>query len=237
MAPQRTWWSATRATFVRALLLAAAAALVSAEGLRGRATAATSNTGRPAFPSDISIAEHGARGQRAVDLLGARLSDVAAWYGKTPTQFRDVLRRDGSYRLDTKGRVFVEENSVPVPRTQGNSSAAHRELDVVDGLLVPTALTFTLHSRPGASRTIYLDFDGATLTNTAWGTGLTAAAFNLDGVTGFSTTELQRVKGDAYPNFCSTRKTRIALSSTELQRVNFWKGDALRSLPTHLCST
>ncbi len=172
-----------------------------------------------------------------MDLLGARLSDVAAWYGKTPTQFRDVLRRDGSYRLDTKGRVFVEENSVPVPRTQGNSSAAHRELDVVDGLLVPTALTFTLHSRPGASRTIYLDFDGATLTNTAWGTGLTAAAFNLDGVTGFSTTELQRVKGDAYPNFCSTRKTRIALSSTELQRVNFWKGDALRSLPTHLCST
>jgi hypothetical protein len=35
---------------------------------------------KPPFPT-VSLPEH-ARGQRAIELLGARLPEVAAWYGK-----------------------------------------------------------------------------------------------------------------------------------------------------------
>jgi PKD repeat protein len=56
-----------------------------------------------------------------------------------------------------------------------------------------------LHSRPGSKRTVHLDFDGATLVNTAWNTSstpsITALPFDLDGVPySFSTAELQRIQ-------------------------------------------
>jgi hypothetical protein len=183
-----------RATLCVALLAACQGQSAAGRGsLRGRGAA----SGAAPFPAGIALSEHGARGQRAVDLLGARLLDVAIWYGKTPTQFRDLLRKDGTLRLDSQGRMFVEEDNLPRPHPNA-TGAPHRELDVVDGLLVPDAQTFTLHSRPGSQRTIYLDFDGATLTNTAWNTAasptITAGEFNLDGTTGFSSAELQTMQ-------------------------------------------
>ena len=50
--------------------------------------------------------------------------------------------------------------------------------------VVPLSSTFSLHSRPGSKRTIYLDFDGATLEGTAWNSGgntITAIAYDFDG--------------------------------------------------------
>lgn len=38
---------------------------------------------RPAFP-EIALAAKEAAGQKAIDMLGARLPAVAAWYGKSP---------------------------------------------------------------------------------------------------------------------------------------------------------
>ena len=60
-----------------------------------------------------------------------------------------------------------------------------------------TSQTFKLHSRPGATRKIFLDFDGATVSNTGWnGTGKgkvpngTHTGFSLDGSPStFSTAE------------------------------------------------
>jgi hypothetical protein len=59
--------------------------------------------------------------------------------------------------------------------------------------------TFLLHSRPGAQRTIYLDFDGAVIKDTAWNGGggeITAQPFDSDGHvdTNFSAEELQRIQ-------------------------------------------
>lgn len=53
--------------------------------------------------------------------------------------------------------------------------------------LYPLAETFVLHSRPGAAKVIYLDFDGHTTANTPWNSGVNAnvnivtPAFDLDG--------------------------------------------------------
>jgi PKD repeat protein len=145
------------------------------------------------FPSGISLAEHGASGQHAVELLGARLVDVAGWYSKNSSVFADLLRHDATLRLDTSGHVFVVDSTA----TQ-RAEAATVGQDRLAQFTTPEANTFNLHSHPGSSRTIYLDFNGATLSGTAWNRAsslsrIVAVEFNLDGVTGFNSEELLKV--------------------------------------------
>lgn len=62
----------------------------------------------------------------------------------------------------------------------------------------PLSKTFLLHSRPGARRTIYLDFDGERVCNSGW-TGetndcISAPAFDTDGRSGFSAGERRAIQ-------------------------------------------
>ncbi len=149
---------------------------------------------KPRFPQ-LDLPDRHSGGQRAIDGLGTRLSEVANWYGKSPDEFRGMLMKDRRMRLDKRGRVFiVEELDQPMHATPVSAA----DTSLLDGTLLPLDQTFLLHSRPGAKRTIYLNFKGATLTGTAWnGTGgsLTALPFDIDGIPyTFSTTELQRIQ-------------------------------------------
>lgn len=150
---------------------------------------------RPAFP-ELSLPRMGASGQQAIDQLAARLPEVAAWYRRSPEQLRDMLLRDApQLRLDDKGRLFVvDELQQPLPSrpTQAADQSATEAL-------VPLNQTFTLHSRPGAQRTVYLDFNGAVLTGTAWNTAgrptINALPFDSDGNTSvLSDPELERIQ-------------------------------------------
>jgi PKD repeat protein len=60
---------------------------------------------------------------------------------------------------------------------------------------IAPADTFKLHSKPGASNVIFLDFDGHSFSSTAWGAGtINARPFDTDGNSAsFSTTELTAV--------------------------------------------
>ncbi len=148
---------------------------------------------KPPYPH-LALPDRQAGGQRAIDLLGSRLPEVASWYGKSPGEFKALLLKDRRMRIDQRGRVFViEELDQPLPATQ--ASAANSGL--LDGTLAPLNQTFLLHSRPSAKRTIYLNFKGATLTGTAWnGSGsISALPFDLDGLPySNSTAELQRIQ-------------------------------------------
>ena len=175
-------------------LLAMGLALSGTAGAAGPAADHVPHTARPAFPQ-ITLPEHGSHGQRAVDLLGSRLPEVANYYGKSPDEFKALLLRDRTHRLDKRGRVFiVDELDRPLPATPAPAAST----GLLDGTLAPLDQTFLLHSRPGAKRTIYLNFKGATLTGTAWnssGTSITALPFDLDGLPySFNTTELQRIQ-------------------------------------------
>lgn len=170
------------------------ASLVNPAGAAGPATPGVPHAAKPAFPS-ITLPERGARGQRAIDLLGDRLPEVAAFYGKSPDEFRAHLLSDRTWRLDQRGRVFiVEELDKPLPATPASAAST----SLLDGSLQPLDQTFLLHSKPGAQRTIYLNFKGATVTGTAWnssGNSLTALPFDTDGIPySFSTAELQRIQ-------------------------------------------
>ncbi|MCA3559834.1 MAG: PKD domain-containing protein [Aestuariivirga sp.] len=149
---------------------------------------------RPSFPV-LKFAENNVSGRTAVDRLGARLPEVASWYGKSADQLRNLLLTDRRVRLDKEGRMFVvEELDAPL-----QAAAPGAQRGTGDGQLAPLAQTFRLHSKPGSNRTIYLDFDGATLTGTAWNTAgktITAKPFDIDGAvnTAFSAAELQRIQ-------------------------------------------
>lgn len=143
----------------------------------------------------LSLAEARSEGARAVELLGDRLPEVAAHYRKSPEEFAALLLADRSLKLDRNGRLFVEEGFRPPPFTNSPLVSAD---SAVDGTLAPLDQTFLLHSRPGAKRTIYLNFKGATLNGTAWNgsaTTVTALPFDLDGLPySYNTTELQRIQ-------------------------------------------
>lgn len=179
--------------FVKLLGLCLLAAGGSAQAA-GSAKPVVPHVQKGPFPQ-ISLPDRQSGGQRAIDLLGARLPDVAAWYRKSPDEFKAMLLNDKRMRLDQRGRLFaVDELDAPLPATPASAAST----GLLDGTLAPLDQTFLLHSRPGAPRTIYLNFKGATLTGTAWnasGTTITALPFDLDGIPySFSTTELQRIQ-------------------------------------------
>lgn len=174
-----------------ALSLAAAAPMTA---WSAEAAAPALHPAKPAFPA-LALPQRHVQGAQAVQQLGARLPEVAAWYGKSAEEFKALLVNDRTLRLDAKARLFVQDELV-APLPEAAAALSPGEQSVLDGTLLPVDQTFLLHSKPGARRTIYLNFKGATLTNTAWNSGtITAAPFDLDGVPGtFSTAELQRIQ-------------------------------------------
>lgn len=143
---------------------------------------------KPAFPL-VRLNEN-SNGEKAIANLGARLPEVAAYYGKTVSEFAKQLRTDRSAWIDRSGRLFFIEAAL----TSSGSDLA------VPGAIYPPEQTFLLHSRPGSKRKIYLDFNGHTTTGSAWNTSygidpIVSPAFDLDGVPGtFSSTELAMIQ-------------------------------------------
>jgi len=70
-----------------------------------------------------------------------------------------------------------------------------RALEVPFEPRLPLSDTFRLHSRPTATKRIYLDFDGHTASGTAWGGTIVTPAFSLDSdYAAFSNSELTRIQ-------------------------------------------
>ncbi len=136
------------------------------------------------------------RGEAAVQALGAKLPEVAAWYGMTSAQFAAMLRGDPHAWLDRSGRLLFIDAHPPLP--EGAEATGSGGLEAAAPF--PLEETFRLHSRPGAKRTIYLDFDGHVSTGTAWNTyfnlsTIDAKPFDLDGdPLSFNATERERIQ-------------------------------------------
>jgi Putative Ig domain len=88
--------------------------------------------------------------------------------------------------------------SIPLPPPEliaAESNAGNAGANLTD--LAPLADTFRLHSRPSATKTIYLDFDGFTAVGTPWkpNAPLVSPAWDLQGDGSFSDAELRRIQG------------------------------------------
>lgn len=166
-------------------LLGALPALLLAAVVAGPASAAVT-------APQVQLPAEGVGGQQAIDMLGPQFEAVAAWHRRSPDAFRRMLLSDPHMRLDSVGRLYAIDHldrALAAPPVMAATTAiAYAPLD----------RTFELHSRPTAKRTIYLDFTGATLSDTAWnssGGTITALPYDTDGDSGsFSDTEKQVIQ-------------------------------------------
>lgn len=133
------------------------------------------------------------RGEEAIRALGGNLPTVARAHRRTPDQLNLQLRIDRALAVDPRGRLLytdpLPEGGLPLMQGSGDSSPA------------PLADTFKLHSKPGSSRILHLDFDGHVLSGTAWnqnnngGLDIVAPPFDTDGNPGvFSDDERRRIQ-------------------------------------------
>jgi hypothetical protein len=154
-------------------LLALAAFGVSTLMCASAATAGLS-TAAPADDPD-RILDRNVSGAAAVRALGDDLDLVAQRYDRTSGELAALLRDDPSLWVDPTGLLHVKE---PLPTRLVESAPQAGPF--------PNQNTFALHSRLGAQRTIFLDFDGGPVSGTAWNDSYTIPtssqpAFDLDG--------------------------------------------------------
>ena len=94
-------------------------------------------------------------------------------------------------RADRRGGIFYED---PAHSGDAQADSASEAFSISE---VTPANVFQLHSKPGASRVVYLDMDGHSVSGTAWNAASGIAShdmqpFDTDGVPGsFSTSEIE----------------------------------------------
>ena len=174
------------------------AAGLSAVALRGR-NFVRPDSPEPGFPVGIHIPAK-ARGEAAIAALGGRLPEVAAFHDKSPQQLREHFRSDPSLWVDQDGGLFYAcppecEDCAKAEAPEAGPTA--ESIEPTDPPPYDTSEAFLLHSRPGAKRVIYLDFDGHYDTTGRWKkSGAESPPFDLDGnEASFNSTELNRIIG------------------------------------------
>lgn len=127
------------------------------------------------------------RGAQAIEALADRLPDVARAHGLDPQRLATMLRTQPSLGVDVEGRLTFACDGLAVrpgaaPRDAITPSSSFAQ--IAAGTAVDV---FQLHSLPGATRVIYLDFTGHTTSGTIWNSSFTGGAtivsapFDLDG--------------------------------------------------------
>ncbi len=176
-----------------------------------------------AEPSPVKctvILEKPSSGAETVPLLGSNIGFAAANNSLTVQQLINLLTNNPTFHLDMCGFGFYAESMIvpqmsPLPAEdlyQPGSIATKTTLKS-NGITTDYKSVFKLHSNPGSKKTIYLDFDGEKIENTAWNknfnNGITwvASGFSQDAdFSKFSESELdviqsvwQRVAEDFSP--------------------------------------
>ncbi len=132
-------------------------------------------------------------GDAAVAAAGEHFADVARLNKTDIDTLRERLHNDATLRVDRTGMVSVVEPTPSQKAPTGRATAPEKGP-------YPYAQTFRLHSKPGSSKVIYLDFDGTVISGTTWNNyyGLPAGfygGYSLDGDPAFSTTEMDAIQG------------------------------------------
>jgi PKD repeat protein len=131
--------------------------------------------------------------------LGPEIAEMAKWYGYGEAEFRKMLSEERSMRADRQGYLHYVCAGLVAPAGGATGAAA-----TVTQPTYALTDTFRLHSRPGASKVIYLDFDGHVTSGTSWnssyngGTSFTTPAYDIgdgSGVATMSNAELTRIQG------------------------------------------
>ena len=132
-------------------------------------------------------------GQEAIDSLGVKLPQVAGAYGLTADELKILFLTDPTLYVDSNGELFYADE--PFPEDLAASVAKQPGMDAAP---FDPSQTFLLHSLPGASHVIYLDFDGhTTVAGTSWngGASIVSPPYDIDGDPNtFNAAEIERIQ-------------------------------------------
>lgn len=168
------------------VLMVSAVSLPGLAGVIGTADAA---------PSPAAIARWS--GQAAINRLGSRLPAVAAANSLSTAEFREHLLEDSTLSVDERDTLIYTEPALPASVIAAGSSATVFDTTIAE------SDTFLLHSKPDATRVIFIDVDGHLLSGTAW-----------NGSTG----------GDCYAEPYDSDNSPNTFSSTERQQIiGMWR--------------
>jgi len=129
------------------------------------------------------------QGKDALTKVQSRLAEVAQRNGLPEQKLLDTLASDKTSWLDKDGRLFFREPGLTT--TEKAPEASPRW--ATEAVAAAEGPAFELHSKPESNRVIYLDFDGHTITGTAWNSSVdpvNVTAYDTDGNAAvFSTAE------------------------------------------------
>jgi hypothetical protein len=186
------------AAIATAIAMVALAVPAAATSMTGAASVAAPTTRGTCDPRAPALGARRAFVTEADD--GVRLALAAQLNAMPAASLATVLRTDATARLDPCGQLLYVDQPAPAgPVAPDTPAAARRPASA--GLLDARGNAFSLSSRPGSRRTIYLDFTGYALTGSAWNTelglasGYVLAAYDTDGnPAAFSAAELDAVR-------------------------------------------
>jgi len=157
------------------------------------ATAAGVPEPSPQAPQRARLLAQPGHGKAVVDALGDKLPAAATTNRMSPTALRAVLENDPTAWVGEDGQLYYVEKAEALSATAGLTAGAATAT-------YPEGDTFALHSLPGSNHTIFLDFDGGSVSGTWWNAsgGMPArfySGFTLDGdPTTFTSAELAYIQ-------------------------------------------
>jgi hypothetical protein len=122
------------------------------------------------------LLDRATQGKAALAKVQPRLAELAKRNGLPEQQLHRTLATDKTAWLDEDSRLFFQE-PMATPAEKANEAPAPWWAKAAVAVRAKTAVAvsqgpaFQLHSKPGSNRIIYLDFDGHTITGTAWNRG------------------------------------------------------------------
>jgi PKD repeat protein len=164
-------------TRIAAALVAAAVGAATLAATAGGVAGAAPPARAPGAPAQVL--EERMHGEAAIRALGAKLPAVAKANGLRASELARRLRVDPQLWVAESGTLlFVDE---------GLAGHTGEHIDEATATATAPAWSdhspadaFSLHSRPGADRVVYLDFDGHATPGSAW-SGTPGAPYDTDG--------------------------------------------------------
>ncbi|WP_406049791.1 pre-peptidase C-terminal domain-containing protein [Kribbella sp. NBC_00889] len=166
-----------KSKFRRTGALACAGAVV----FGGLAVAAGTQADADQKPIDQLLAE-ATPGTSALGKVQSRLDEIAERNGLAEEQLQRILATDKTSWLDADSKLFFREPGLTAAQKAPEASPRW----ATEAVAGATGPAFELHSKPGSNRVIYLDFDGHTITGTAWNASkgidpVNVSAYDTDG--------------------------------------------------------
>ena len=121
-------------------------------------------------------------GMAALEKIADRIDEFAAEHYLTPGELANILRIDRSIYITPDFRMV---SACPLAPNQGDDSDSDSDSPrVAADPDIPLEDFLNLESNPGASKTLYMDFDGHHSVNDGWGHNITFPPYNTAGGTG-----------------------------------------------------